>query len=95
VRRSEVRFVEAQGDYARLHTAAGSHLLRTSLATLEQRWPDFVRIHRSTLVSLAHVRELRMDEGHCTVRVGDLQLVVSRRHIRDLRERLTRRVVQG
>jgi two-component system response regulator LytT len=91
VRRSEVRWVEAQGDYARLHTADRSHLLRTSLATLEQRWPDFARIHRSTLVSLAHVRELRMDDGHCTVRVGDLQLAVSRRHTRELRERLVRR----
>jgi two-component system response regulator LytT len=90
VRRSEVRWVEAQGDYARLHTADRSHLLRTSLATLEQRWPDFARIHRSTLVSLAHVRELRMDDGHCTVRVGDLQLAVSRRHTRELRERLMR-----
>jgi len=28
VRRSEVRYVEAQGDYARLHTARGSHLIR-------------------------------------------------------------------
>jgi len=91
VRRSEVRWVEAQGDYARLHTADGSHLLRMSLATLEQRWPDFARIHRSTLVALAHVRELHMDDGRCTVRIGDLQLAVSRRHTRELRERLMRR----
>jgi DNA-binding LytR/AlgR family response regulator len=95
IRRSEVHWVEAQGDYARLHTADGSHLLRTSLATLEQRWTDFARIHRSTLVSLSHVRELRMDDGRCTVRVGNTELVVSRRHTRELRELLVRREPPG
>jgi DNA-binding LytR/AlgR family response regulator len=95
IRRSAVHWVEAQGDYARLHTADGSHLLRTSLATLEQRWTDFARIHRSTLVSLSHVRELRMDDGRCTVRVGNTELVVSRRHTRELRELLVRREPPG
>lgn len=88
VRKSQVRFVEAHGDYARLHTTTGSHLVRLSLGALEQRWPDFARIHRSTLVSLAHVSELRMADGRCTVRVQDVELVVSRRHVRELRERL-------
>ena len=95
VRRSRVHFVEAQGDYARLHTADGSHLVRMSLATLEQRWPEFVRIHRSTLVSLASVRELRMDDGRCTVRLDGVELVVSRRHTRELRERLLHRGRSG
>jgi DNA-binding LytR/AlgR family response regulator len=89
--------VEAQGDYARLHTAEGSHLVRTSLATLEEEWASagFVRIHRSLLVSLAHVRELRTDAGRCAVRVdgpsGGTELVVSRRHTRELRDLLLRR----
>jgi two-component system, LytTR family, response regulator LytT len=91
VRLSQVRFVEAQGDYARLHIPGGSHLVRMSLATLEQRWDDFARIHRSTLVALAHVQELRMDDGHCTVRLDDVELVVSRRHTRELRDRLMHR----
>ena len=33
ISRADIRYVEAQGDYARLHTADGSHLLRTPLAT--------------------------------------------------------------
>lgn len=90
VRRSQVRYVEAHGDYARLHTAADSHLLRATLADLEERWADagFVRIHRSTLVSLAHVDEVHAVDGHYTVRLGADALVVSRRHARELRERL-------
>lgn len=93
IRRADVRFVEAQGDYARLHTAADSHLLRTPLTTLADEWAGagFVRIHRSLLVNLAHVSEVRMDEGRCTVMVGSTPLQVSRRHTRELRELLTRR----
>ncbi|GAB3200004.1 LytTR family DNA-binding domain-containing protein [Nocardioides hungaricus] len=92
VNRSDITHVEAQGDYARLHTAGDSHLVRTPLAVLEEDWADagFVRIHRSLLVSLAHVREVRMDSGRCTVVVGSppVELGVSRRHTRELRELL-------
>ena len=93
VRRSQVRYVEAQGDYARLHTAGESHLLRSTLAELEERWTGvgFVRIHRSTLVALAHIDEVRVVDGRYAVRVGAEELAVSRRHTRELRERLARR----
>ena len=92
VNRSDIRYVEAQGDYARLHTADGSHLLRRPLTQLEEEWgpAGFVRIHRSLLVALAHVDEVRMEGGRCTVVVGDADLVVSRRHTPQLRELLTR-----
>ncbi|MFN8075322.1 MAG: response regulator transcription factor [Kineosporiaceae bacterium] len=92
VQRSQVRFVEAQGDYARLHTNAGSHLIRIPLSTLEERWAaaGFVRIHRSTLVALPHVDEIRVESGRCSVRLGDRVLQVSRRHTKDLRDKLVR-----
>ncbi len=38
VPRSTVRYVEAKGDYARLHTLEDSHLVRMPLTTLEDRW---------------------------------------------------------
>jgi DNA-binding LytR/AlgR family response regulator len=90
--RSDIRYVEAHGDYARLHTAEGSHLLRTPLSQLEEDWgpAGFVRIHRSLLVALAHIDEVRMESGRCTVVVGGTDLVVSRRHTPELRELLTR-----
>ena len=90
VRRSQVRWVEAQGDYARLHTDAGTHLLRCTLAELEARWSEagFVRIHRSTLIALRAVDEIRTSDGHWSLRIGADDLPVSRRHVRDLRERL-------
>jgi len=92
IQRSQVLYAQAHGDYARLHTATGSHLIRISLTTLEDRWgaSGFVRIHRSTLVSLPQVTEVRMDRGRCTVRLEGVELQVSRRHTRDLRDRLLR-----
>ncbi|MDN5894361.1 MAG: LytTR family DNA-binding domain-containing protein [Nocardioides sp.] len=92
INRSDILHVEAHGDYARLHTAEGSHLVRTPLHLLEEQWAPagFVRIHRSSLVALAHVVEVRMESGRCTVRVGETDLAVSRRHTRHLRELLGR-----
>jgi two-component system response regulator LytT len=95
---ADVRHVEAQGDYARLHTATGSHLVRVPLATLEERWASagFVRVHRSFLVSTGHITELRVEPGggH-SVRVGSgpsaVVLPVSRRLSRDLKDRLMHR----
>jgi DNA-binding LytR/AlgR family response regulator len=90
--RSAVHWVEAQGDYARLHTADASHLVRVSLATLAERWADagFVRIHRSYLVQLRLVAELRLTHSGYVVTVDGMELPVSRRHTRELKDKLIR-----
>ena len=93
INRSEITHVEAQGDYARLHTAEGSHLVRTPLSSLAEQWAPagFVRIHRSVLVALPHVEEVRSEGGRVSVVIGGVELPVSRRHTRELRSVLTRR----
>ncbi|GIE96545.1 LytR/AlgR family response regulator transcription factor [Paractinoplanes rishiriensis] len=90
--RSAVRWVEAQGDYARLHTSDASHLVRVSLATLAERWADagFVRIHRSYLVQLRLIAELRLTNSGYVVGVDGVELPVSRRHTRELKDKLIR-----
>lgn len=89
----DVTYVEAHGDYVRLHTESATHLLRVPMATLEERWAEagFVRIHRSYLISLAHITEVRLAAEQRSVMVGNVELAVSRRHTRGLRERLARR----
>ncbi|RKT03597.1 LytTR family two component transcriptional regulator [Streptomyces sp. 3211.6] len=89
---ADIAYVEAQGDYARLHTDGGSHLVRIPLSTLEERWAarGFVRIHRRHLVALSRIDELRVDAGTTSVRVGPAELQVSRRHARQLRDLLMR-----
>ncbi|MFF2650138.1 LytR/AlgR family response regulator transcription factor [Streptomyces sp. NPDC058045] len=90
---ADINYVEAQGDYARLHTGDGSHLVRIPLSTLEERWQPhgFVRIHRSHLVALHRIDELRLDGGGMSVAVGGTLLTVSRRHASRVRELLLRR----
>ncbi|WP_409483920.1 LytR/AlgR family response regulator transcription factor [Arsenicicoccus dermatophilus] len=92
VRRSSVLYAQAQGDYTRLHTRDSNHLVRIPLSTLEERWAPagFARIHRSTLVSLRHVTQVRTDHGRCTVLLGAVELQVARRHARELRDLLGR-----
>ncbi|MFJ4172991.1 LytR/AlgR family response regulator transcription factor [Microbacterium sp. NPDC089696] len=92
VRRSEVRWVQAQGDYSRLHTVDGGHLVRTPISELETRWADagFLRIHRSTLVRSAAVTEARLSGAEPVVVVDGAVLPVSRRLIPVVREALVR-----
>jgi two-component system, LytTR family, response regulator LytT len=95
VARSDIAWVESAGDYVRLHLREGSsHLLRMPMAVLEEEWTEhgFVRIHRSYLVSLRDISELRSDGAHTAVQVLGETLPVSRRHVRDLRDRLVRDV---
>ena len=93
VQRSTVTDVEAQGDYVRLHTLdGGSHLVRTTLSQVADEWADhgFVRVHRSHVVALHHVREVRQRGGRTTLVLpsgdGALEVDVARRLHRDLRE---------
>lgn len=98
VHRATVSWVEADGDYARLHTSAGSHLVRIPLSALEARWQDagFLRVHRSYLVALRQVTGLRtVGSGTvvCLRGEGDaaaVELPVSRRQVRELKQRLVR-----
>ncbi|TXG89023.1 DNA-binding response regulator [Rhodococcus rhodnii] len=98
VHRADVQWVEADGDYARLHTAKGSHLVRIPISALEARWEDagFLRVHRSYLVSLPLVTGIRAVGTGSVVRLrpnGDdpaVELPVSRRHARGLKDRLVR-----
>jgi DNA-binding LytR/AlgR family response regulator len=90
--RSAVCWVEAQGDYARLHTADDSHLVRIPLGVLAEQWTEagFLRIHRSYLVRLDLITELRTTGSGQVVNVNGVLLPVARRHSRQLRDRLIR-----
>lgn len=61
VRPEEVHWVEAEGNYVRLHTTQERHLLRQPLHEVETRLEPrgFLRLSRSVLVNLDRVKELR------------------------------------
>ena len=58
---SDIDWIGADGDYVRIHTAGKSHLVRDTMAAMEQRLDaaSFVRIHRSAIVNVSRIRELR------------------------------------
>jgi DNA-binding LytR/AlgR family response regulator len=89
----QVRWVEAEGDYVRLHMADGdTHLLRMPISHLEERWAaqGFLRIHRSYLVPVSQIAEFAVAGNNHSVKVSGQWLPVSRRHARDVRDRLLR-----
>jgi two-component system LytT family response regulator len=61
VRIADIDWIEAAGNYIRLHVGKDAHLLREPLTALERRLDParFVRIHRSTIVNLERIRELQ------------------------------------
>ena len=93
VERDSIRFVEASGDYVRLHSDDGTFLVRMPISSLEDAWRDagFVRVHRRYLIAIRHVTELRTRPGGgYDLMVAGQELPVSRRHARELRDRLSR-----
>jgi two-component system LytT family response regulator len=79
----EIAWIEAEDDHAVLHAISGRHRVRQSLAALEARLdPDcFARVHRSAIVRLDQVREVRTEgAGETTLVLRDgTVLPVSRR----------------
>ena len=57
----EIDWIEADGDYVRVHAGGRAHLLRETMAAMERTLTPhrFARIHRSAIVNLSRVAELR------------------------------------
>jgi two-component system, LytTR family, response regulator len=58
---ADIRWIESEGNYVRLHTTADAHLHRETMKALEARLDpeEFLRIHRSIIVRIDRVKELR------------------------------------
>ena len=60
VRTEEIDWVEASGNYVKIHTKSEAHLLRESMKNMEAKLDPkiFVRIHRSAIVNIDRIKEL-------------------------------------
>jgi two-component system LytT family response regulator len=63
IRVSDIEWIEAADYYVCLHVGAKRHLLRESIKALEDKLnpKKFVRLHRSAIVNIEHVREIHRD----------------------------------
>ncbi|PAP77991.1 LytR/AlgR family response regulator transcription factor [Rubrivirga marina] len=92
VQTAAVDWAEAAGDYVALHVGPQTHLLRETLSGLEERLDGrhFVRIHRSAIVQVDRVRDVKLTAaGDAKVRLRDgTEVRASRRYWKDLEARL-------
>lgn len=88
----EIDWIEAAGNYAKLHVGSASHLLRETMISLEARLdPErFVRIHRSRIVNMERVQELQpwFNGEYVVILRNGTRLTLSRGYREKLQERL-------
>jgi two-component system LytT family response regulator len=79
---SDIRWIGAEENYVRISTQSETHLLRETMARLEEKLdPEmFLRVHRSSIVNLQHVKEVRTeaDGEYAVVLVNGEKLTMSR-----------------
>jgi two-component system LytT family response regulator len=92
LRADEIDWIEAAGNYVRLHVGSEAHLLRETMTAIEARLdPDaFFRIHRSHIVNIERIKELQpwFNGEYVVVLRNGTQLTLSRGYREKLQERL-------
>ena len=86
----EIEWIEAHGNYVEIHTRDGNYVSRLSISSLENMLnkSEFIRIHRSIIVNLFQIRELRPHTGgeyHLLLTSGT-ELTMSRSYRHKLRQ---------
>jgi len=85
---SSIDWIEGADYYVKLHVAGRVHLLREPLRSLSQRLDPtcFARVHRSAIVNLSRIREIRMAArgDHTLVLEDTTRLRLTRARRRDL-----------
>ena len=96
LRTDEIDWIEAAGNYVRLHVGPTSHLLRETMNAIEGRLdPEkFFRIHRSRIVNMERIQELQpwLNGEYAVLLQTGTRLTLSRGYREKLQERLGRGV---
>jgi two-component system, LytTR family, response regulator len=82
---SDIRWISAEENYVRICTHAETHLLRETISHLEEKLDRqmFLRVHRSSIVNLQYVKEVRSEaDGECVVLLSNGQRVTMSRSYR-------------
>jgi two-component system LytT family response regulator len=92
LRMDEIDWIEAAGNYVRLHVGNTSHLLRETMNAIEGRLdPEkFFRIHRSRIVNMERIQEMQpwLNGEYAVVLRTGTRLTLSRGYREKLQERL-------
>ncbi|PSQ96893.1 MAG: DNA-binding response regulator [Bacteroidetes bacterium SW_9_63_38] len=89
---ADIRWIEAAGDYSKLHAPDGPYLSSMGIGDLEERLPSdqFLRVHRSHILALSAVDHLYSDGagGYEAVLEDGTTVRVSRSYASDIRDRI-------
>jgi len=90
---SDIRWISAEENYVRIRTSTETHLLRETMARLQEKLdPEvFLRIHRSSIVNLQYVKEVRteLDGEYSVVLLNGEKLGMSRSYRARITDLLT------
>ena len=85
----DILWIDAAGDYMCVHTLAETHVMRARLKDLEKNTlpEDFLRIHKSTIVNLSHIKQLNplRNSEYMAVLDNEKTLKVSRTYSKNLK----------
>ena len=92
LRTDEIDWIEAAGNYVRLHLGQESHLFRETMNRMESRLDRrrFARIHRSRIVNTERIKELQpwFNGDHVVILRDGTRLTLSRGYKEKLQQRL-------
>jgi two-component system LytT family response regulator len=92
LRADEIDWIEAAGNYVRLHVGSQAHLLRETMNAIEARLDSerFFRIHRSRIVNVERIQEMQpwLNGEYSVVLKSGVRLTLSRGYREKLQERL-------
>lgn len=82
----DIMFLEAMGDYVKVHTSQKFHVIHATLKSIEEKLPNtkFVRVHRSYIVAVNKIDFIQ--EG--TISIGKTSIPVADTHKSNLNKRL-------
>lgn len=88
----DIRWIEAAGDYSKLHTDEKTYLASLGISKLEERLDNkrFARVHRSYIIAFPAVDHLRSDGsgGYKAILVDGTRVRVSRSYASEIRDRI-------
>jgi len=84
LRVDEIDWVEAQGNYLRIHRGTDSYLIRQTMTEMEAALDPrrFLRIHRSSIVNIERIREFKplLHGDYGVILRNGIELVLSRNY---------------
>jgi two-component system LytT family response regulator len=86
---SDIEYIEAYGDYAKIFTARDQLLSNNGLGTLEEKLDpkEFMRVHRSTIIRLDHAQEIsKIGKGFVITTTSGNKVRVSRSYAQKIKD---------